>query len=115
MVGDCNGPEKDVEEAADPVLVKAGQVVFEGNCAACHQQQTTPVAPGLSGILGRKAAVEDFPYSPAFRKAGFTWDEDSLNRYLETPRAVVPDNQMAFFGLENPSDRTALIAYLKTY
>lgn len=108
---DCQG----VPDQADPELMRAGAAVFQDNCAACHQKQTTPTAPGLSGLLGRPAASVHYPFSPSFRAAGFNWDPEILERFLHTPREVVPDNQMVFFGLEKAEDRAALVAFLASY
>ena len=46
------------------------------------------------------------------RGANLTWDEATLDRWIEKPSAVVPGNAMAFAGVANPKDRAALIAYI---
>ncbi len=93
-----------------------GQRLFI-QCAACHALQATPgtVGPPLGGILGRKSgATPGYSYSPALSAAVLQWDEATLNRWLERPTELVPGTKMIFAGIANPSDRAALIAYLKT-
>jgi len=95
--------------------VDAGKQVYE-QCVACHAAAATNgVGPGLQGIIGRKSAsLSDFRYSPAMRRAKLTWDEKTLDAYLQHPQNIVPGNLMPFSGLEDPGQRADLIEYLKT-
>ena len=94
-----------------------GKSVFK-RCAACHNIDNTKnkVGPHLSGILNRKAGtVEGFNYSKSLMSKaaeGLVWDTASLDKYLEKPKAFIPQGKMAFAGLANPADRADLIAYL---
>jgi len=95
-----------------------GEAVFKAQCAACHLAKATdkspPIGPQLRGVIGRKAGSWDhFAYTPAMKKAGFTWDAKVLDKYLENPYAVVPGAAM---GLLVPSveHRADVIAYLST-
>jgi cytochrome c len=47
------------------------------------------------------------------QSANLTWNEATLNRFLENPREVVPGTTMAYAGLKNPQQRQAVIDYLK--
>lgn len=85
-------------------------------CAACHSLQppSTADGPALAGVIGRASgSVADFRYSRPMSRAGLTWDEATLDRYLAEPQAVVPGTRMAFSGLAQAQDRADLIAYLK--
>jgi cytochrome c len=98
--------------AADP---EAGAKVFK-KCAACHtlEQGKKKVGPSLFGIIGRKAGgMEGFNYSKQMRESGVTWDEATLNKYLEDPKGYIKGNRMSFAGLKKPADREDVIAYLK--
>jgi len=92
-----------------------GKTVFQA-CAACHgTDHANRVGPGLEGIVGRKAGiVSGFSYSNAMKSSGIVWDDKLLNAYLESPQKVVPGNRMPYAGLNNPTDRTDLVAYLDT-
>jgi len=90
-------------------------------CYACHsvdpQGTVTLQGPSLYRIVGRRAAsVPGFAYSPALTamgEAGLVWTEEQLDRFLADPEAMLPGNQMGFFGLTDARDRADVIAYLK--
>ncbi len=105
---------------ANPVAGDAtrGAEVFRAQCGACHLAKPTdkspPIGPQLLGVVGRKAGSWDhFGYTPAMKKAGFTWDAKLLDQYLENPYAVVPGAAM---GLLVPSatQRADVIAFLES-
>jgi cytochrome c len=104
--------------SADPAPGDAarGAEVFKAQCAACHLAKSTdkspPIGPQLLGVVGRKAGSWDhFGYTPAMKKAGFTWDVKLLDKYLENPYAVVPGAAMGLL-VPSPSHRADVIAYL---
>jgi cytochrome c len=86
-------------------------------CRSCHT--LTPgganmTGPNLHGLFGRKAGSHpDFNYSDGLKNSGITWDAATLDKWIESPRGVVPDTKMTFAGLKNPKDRADLIGYLK--
>ncbi|NKI98273.1 cytochrome c family protein [Novosphingobium sp. SG707] len=102
-------------QGADPAV--RGKLLFL-QCGACHAVvpgAPAKVGPNLSGVFGRKAgAAAGFKYSPALAKAGLTWDEGNLDKWLTSPAKLVPGTIMLFPGLPKPEDRKAVIAYLKT-
>lgn len=103
------------QPAGDPAK---GARVF-ARCKACHTiEEGGPnrVGPNLHGVVGRHAAsVADYSYSKAMKKAGeegLVWTPETLDRYLQNPRKVVPGTKMAFAGLPKEGDRADVIAYL---
>ena len=92
-----------------------GEKRFE-ECAACHalEKGKESVGPDLHGVFGRKvASVEDFVYSPAFRRATFTWTPALLDQYLADPQAgQFRGNRMPFSGMPDAKERADLVAYL---
>jgi len=100
--------------AADPA---AGQSVFITQCGVCHSPLPgkNMVGPSLFGVIGRESgSVEGFHYSAANKGAGITWNADVLDRYLTSPREVVPGTIMTYAGLKDDAKRADVIAYLET-
>lgn len=95
---------------------EAGKKVFN-KCKVCHTVEAgqNKIGPSLAGVVGRVAgAVEDFKYSDAMKNSGVTWDEETLDKYLENPKEFIPGNKMAFAGLKKEDDRENVIAYLQS-
>jgi cytochrome c len=90
--------------------------VFQSSCGICHSVRVgqNGVGPTLSGIVGSKTGgVAGYNYSPANEAANPTWDEATLDKYLEAPRATMPGTKMTFGGLKDARKRGDLIAYLR--
>jgi len=95
--------------------INKGKRIYN-KCKACHviNKKKNRIGPHLVGLFGRKAgSVKKFRYSKAMKKSGITWDEKSLDAYLQKPRSFIKGNRMAFPGLRKKKDRDDLIAYLK--
>lgn len=92
------------------------QQLFNNACRTCHtiREGDNRLGPHLYNIIGRKAgSLPDYSYSSAMRDAGFIWDEEKLERFIENPDAVVPGNAMKpYGGLASPDDRRKVIAFL---
>src|SRR5579863_6061888 len=100
--------------AADPA---AGKSVFNANCSICHSPQAgrNMVGPSLFGIVGRKTgSVAGFHYSDANKGANLTWDDATLDKYLQSPRTMIPGTTMTYGGMKDDAKRADLIAYLDT-
>jgi cytochrome c len=102
-----------VAEDANSANAERGRQLFERRCTGCHSLDNDKEGPRLRGIYGRKSgSVASFKYSDAVKKAGITWDEGSLDKWLTDPDKFIADTDMDFH-LEKPDERTAVIAYLK--
>lgn len=96
---------------------EAGRTAFNRRCAVCHAvaEGQNKVGPSLHGVVGRPAGqVARFNYSPAMKGSGKTWDEASLDAYLQDPKGYVPGNRMILAGIQNEAERQNIIAYLET-
>lgn len=85
-------------------------------CKTCHSVEPgrNGIGPSLAGIHGRKAGtVPGYAYSTAMKMSGLTWDDSTLDRFLEAPRNTVPGTKMVYAGQGDPAKRAELIAYLK--
>ena len=89
-----------------------GKNLYQG-CESCHSINENDIGPKHRGVVGRLAgSVPDYAYSPALKKAGFTWDEVNLTRWLTNPSAMVPGTKM-YFKIDDAQSRADIIAYLK--
>jgi cytochrome c len=90
-----------------------GETVYQ-RCQACHALAANRVGPKHCGLFGRKAGTAaGYQYSAAMRKYGVTWDEATIDHFIENPMKVVPGTKMGYAGIKDPQERTDLIAYLK--
>lgn len=85
-------------------------------CRSCHT--FTPggpdmTGPNLNGMFGRQAGGKaGYAYSKALKEAGFAWDGERLDQWLQSPRQFLPGNKMSFPGVPDATDRRDLIAWL---
>jgi cytochrome c len=93
-----------------------------GTCTGCHEVgkgAEDRIGPHLNGIFGRRAAAHDeYPYSKAMQRAGndgLVWTLETLDAYLENPRALVSKTRMSFRGLPDAEDRADVLAYLRGF
>lgn len=96
---------------------EAGHTLFKSQCSTCHSPVAgkNAVGPSLFGIVGRKSGqIEGFHYSAANKAANLTWDEATLDKYLTSPKTVVPGTIMTYAGVKDDAKRADLIAYLAT-
>ncbi len=93
-----------------------GEQVFR-RCVACHTIEkggSHGIGPNLHGVVNAPVASKSgFSYSGAMKTKGGVWDEAALDTYLKAPMKDVPGTRMAFAGVIDDADRTALILYLK--
>lgn len=106
------------EEIGD---AEAGAKVFT-KCTGCHEIGTGArdrIGPHLNGIFGRQAAAHDgYAYSKSMKRAGddgLIWTVETLDAYIENPRALVSKTRMSFRGIKAPDDRANLLAYLRDF
>jgi len=99
--------------AGDPVV---GEKDFSARCAACHATAAgqNKVGPSLAGVFGNASgAAPGFTYSAALKSAHVTWDDATLDKWLQNPSGLVRGTTM-FASVPSGDDRQNIIAYLKT-
>jgi len=84
-----------------------GAKLARKKCASCHylDRNLRKVGPTLKGIYGHKPSISGIPFE--------TWDEASLDAWLEDPKQVKPKTKMAIPGMKDAGERKAVIDYLK--
>lgn len=118
LVALCLAGSVQAEQIGD---AEAGAEVFQ-KCTGCHQVGSgarDKVGPHLNGIFGRNAAAhEGYRYSKSMVRAGndgLIWTAETLDAYIENPRALVSKTRMSFRGVKDPNDRANVLAYLRTF
>ena len=94
----------------------AGKQMFTTTCGACHSTKpgVNMIGPSLAGIVGSKSGTAPgYSFSPALKAANITWDEQTLDKFLENPKQDVHGTKMPIM-VPNPKDRDNVIAYLET-
>ena len=86
-------------------------------CSGCHtitQGGPNQTGPNLYGIAGDQVATGrgGYAFSDALKNHGGTWDWETLNAWLTSPRNFAPGTRMTFGGLANPQERADLLLYL---
>jgi cytochrome c len=101
--------------------IEAGKKLFS-QCKGCHQigaGAKDRIGPHMNGIFGRRAGAHDgFKYSKSMQRAGtdgLTWTAETLDAYIENPRALVSKTRMSFRGMKDATDRANLLAYLRDF
>ena len=101
--------------AAGPAFAD-GADDFNTHCGGCHTVDagSSPVAPSLKGVVGRRiASLPDFEYSDALKAKGGTWTDASLNAFLTDPKAFAPGTTM-LVSVPDAAVRKSIIDYLNT-
>ncbi|MGY6568826.1 MAG: c-type cytochrome [Salinarimonas sp.] len=124
-------PVEDADAVADVVQVDPlpvrlanasvdrGEAAFRA-CASCHTVNPggeNRVGPNLWNIVMAPMADRDFNYSSALAARGAeggVWSFESLDAFIENPRAYVSGTSMAYAGLSNIDTRANLLAYLRS-
>lgn len=103
--------------ASGPGDAAAGAQAFLP-CSACHSvapDGAALIGPNLWGVVGRAVgSVPGFDYSAELKSVGGNWTPDQLDRFLANPGAFAPGTRMGYVGVSDPTERSALIAYLGT-
>ena len=111
------------EAAAVKKMVKRGKKVAIKQCFACHditEDKQNRVGPPLWGVYGKNAGwVEGYQYSEAhLAKKDLVWNEETLDAYVQDPKALIPGNKMAYpvagMPVMEEKHRKNLIEFLKS-
>ena len=99
-----------------------GATLFQQHCSTCHQigpEAINRVGPYLTGIFGRRAgSARDFNYSRSMTRMGddgLTWTLETLDAYVENPKALISGTRMNYKGMADAEARHALLAYLREF
>ena len=79
---------------------------------ATHSTRTRKDRDCEACTAERAGTVADFSYSDELKASQIMWDEQSLDRWLINPDAMVTNNDMAFH-VSNPQERADIIQFLR--
>lgn len=101
--------------AATPAFAADGAQLYNLQCKLCHQgSASTPLAPTLVGVAGKKIASRpDFNYSTALKSKAEKWTDANLDAWLANPGAFAPSAKMVV-RVPSAESRKAIIDYMKT-
>ena len=119
--------EATVVETAEVVVPSIGELLATANvakgarqyakCKACHtidKGGKDGTGPHLYNIVGRTiGGVEGFKYSSALTGQTGTWDFETLDTWLASPKKAFPGTSMSFAGMKKPAARADLIEYMR--
>jgi cytochrome c len=94
----------------------AGSPADFSRCAGCHSTQAgqNKIGPSLAGVFGRTSgSVPGYNYSTPLKNAHLTWDEQTLDKFLQSPSGFVHGTKM-FVTVPDADTRQRVIAYLKS-
>ena len=87
-------------------------------CSACHTTSSdgaNGMGPNLRGIVGRSSGTyPGFAFSKAMKESDVVWNVEELDLFLQSPRKVVPNTSMTYFGEADPAKRKEIVDYLIT-
>jgi cytochrome c2 len=93
----------------------AGSADFS-RCAGCHSTQAgqNGIGPSLAGVFGRTSgSVSEYTYSAALKNARLSWDEQTLDKFLQNPNGLVRGTKM-FASVPDTETRQRIVAYLRS-
>jgi cytochrome c len=99
-----------------------GAALFNRECSVCHRigpDAENRIGPRLTGLFGRRAgAVPGFDYSKSMARMGndgLTWTLETLEAYVENPKALISGTRMNYRGLKDAAARADLLAFLRLH
>jgi cytochrome c len=93
-----------------------GELIFV-KCRNCHSadpSEGNKTGPNLHNVFDRHPGTQaNFKYSSAMaHNPHDKWTPEELDKWLSKPKDYLPGTKMFFNGIDNPTDRRDVIAYL---
>jgi cytochrome c len=106
--------------AAMPIrAAEPAPAAFNNHCRTCHsvKEGDNRLGPSLHKIFGAKAGSSPSyaSYSQGLKSSGVTWDEATLDSFIENPDQVIPNNNMKpYKGIADEAVRKQIVDFLKS-
>lgn len=93
--------------------------VFNNHCRTCHsvKEGDNRLGPSLHNIHGAKAGSSSgyANYSQGLKSSGVVWDDATLDKFIENPEQVIPNNNMKpYKGIDDPAVRKQIVDFLRS-
>jgi cytochrome c len=99
------------------VNLASAEQQFLTSCGTCHttaEGAPPRQGPNLHSVYGRRAGtLPDYNYSAVLKSSGWTWDEATLDSWIENAQAAHPGTFMNY-RQSDPAKRQLVIQYLKS-
>ncbi|MBM0106782.1 c-type cytochrome [Steroidobacter sp. S1-65] len=106
--------------AAPPAsAAEPAPAAFNNHCRTCHsvKEGDHRLGPSLHKIHGAKAGASSGygNYSQGLKSSGITWDDATLDKFIQNPDQVVPNNNMKpYKGIDDQAVRQQIVDYLRS-
>jgi cytochrome c len=105
--------------AAPALAAESAPAAFNNHCRTCHsaKEGDNRLGPSLHNIYGAKAGLSSAyaGYSQGLKTSGVTWDEATLDKFIENPDQVIPNNNMKpYKGIGDQAIRKQIVDFLKS-
>lgn len=106
--------------AATPTsAAETAPAAFNNHCRTCHsvKEGDNRLGPSLHNVYGAKAGSSSAyaGYSQGMKSSGVTWDEATLDKFIENPEQVIPNNNMKpYKGIGDAAVRKQILDFLKS-
>lgn len=92
---------------------------FNNHCRTCHsvKEGDNRLGPSLHKIYGTKAGSSPgyASYSQSLKSSNVIWDEATLDKFIENPEQLIPNNNMKpYKGIADPATRKQIVDFLKS-
>lgn len=97
------------------LAAKDGAKLFKRKCGTCHSIEPGKhkIGPSLAGVVGRKAGSTDFSKYKALKGADFTWDEETIDKWITDPKGFIGKPTAMTVKVKREKERDAIIDFLK--
>ena len=105
--------------AMPSIAAEPAPATFNNHCRTCHsvKEGDNRLGPSLHKIVGAKAGSSAgyANYSQGLKSSGVTWDEATLDKFIENPDQVIPNNNMKpYKGIDDQAVRKQIVDFLKS-
>ena len=105
--------------AMPSLAAESTPAAFNNHCRTCHsvKERDNRLGPSLHNIYGAKAGSSSaYPnYSQGMKSSGVTWDDATLDKFIENPDQVIPNHNMKpYKGIGDQAVRKQIVDFLKS-